>query len=210
MKTVLGIANFIRFSAKAKRQFRQFVEELDEDIIPNYINNYCIARWLSTSNGVKRFVDLIEPICTIFEKGKIYVHLGDFEWNQELMVITDVMDHIQFVEELDEDIIPNYINNYCIARWLSTSNGVKRFVDLIEPICTIFEKGKIYVHLGDFEWNQELMVITDVMDHIQFVEELDEDIIPNYINNYCIARWLSTSNGVKRFVDLIEPICTIF
>ena len=75
------------------------------------------------------------------------------------MVITDVMDHIQFVEELDEDIIPNYISNYCVVRWLSTSNGLKRFEDLIEAICTIFEKGNIYEQLGDFEWKQELMFL---------------------------------------------------
>ena len=66
MKTVLEIVNFIRSSAKTHHQFRNFVEELDEYIIPNDVNYYSIARWLSTSNVLKRFVDLFEPISTIF------------------------------------------------------------------------------------------------------------------------------------------------
>ena len=35
MKTVLEIINFIRSSEKSHRQFRNFVDELDEDNIPN-------------------------------------------------------------------------------------------------------------------------------------------------------------------------------
>ena len=66
IKTVLKIVNFIRPCAKTHRQLRNFVEELDDDIIPNDVNYYCIIRWLSTSNVLKRFVDLFEPICTFF------------------------------------------------------------------------------------------------------------------------------------------------
>ena len=58
MKTVLEIINFIRSSAKIHRQLRFFVEELNEDIIPNDVNYYCIGRWLSTSNVLENVVDL--------------------------------------------------------------------------------------------------------------------------------------------------------
>ena len=86
MKTVLEIVNCIRSNAKTHRQFRNFVEELDEDIIPKDLNYYCIVRWLSSSNVLKRFVDLFEPICTFLEeKGKIYLQLQDIEWKQDLM-----------------------------------------------------------------------------------------------------------------------------
>ena len=44
MKTVLEIVNFIRSSAKQHRQLRNFVEELDEDVISNDVNYYCIVR----------------------------------------------------------------------------------------------------------------------------------------------------------------------
>ena len=68
VKTVLEIVNFISPSAKTHRQSINFVEELDEDIIPNDVNYYCIVRRLSTSNVLKRFVDFLEPICTCLEE----------------------------------------------------------------------------------------------------------------------------------------------
>ena len=68
MKTVLEIVTFIRSSAKSHRQFRNFVDELDEDNIPNNVNYYSIVRWLSNSNVLRRFVDLFEPICTFLEE----------------------------------------------------------------------------------------------------------------------------------------------
>ena len=72
------------------------MEELDEDIIPNDVNYYCVVRWLSTSNVIKMFVDLSEPICAFFEeKGKICEQLGDIEWKQDLVYFTDVMYHLQ-------------------------------------------------------------------------------------------------------------------
>ena len=66
MKTVLEIVNLIRFSAKIHCQFRNFMEEPNEDIIPNYINYYCVVGWLSTSTGLNTLVDLFEPIWHIF------------------------------------------------------------------------------------------------------------------------------------------------
>ena len=66
MKTVLEIVNIICSHAKTNRQFRHIVEELNEDIISNDVNYCCIARWLSTSNVLKRLVDLFEPICRVF------------------------------------------------------------------------------------------------------------------------------------------------
>ena len=95
MKTVLDIANFIRSNAKTHHKFRNFVM-LDEDIIPNHLNYYGIVRWLSTSNVLKRIVDLFEPIFTsLEEKGMIYDQLGDIEWKQDLMFFTGVRNHLQ-------------------------------------------------------------------------------------------------------------------
>ena len=41
MKTVLEMVNFIRSNAKSHRQFRNFVDELDEDNIPNKFFLHC-------------------------------------------------------------------------------------------------------------------------------------------------------------------------
>ena len=68
VKTVLEIVNFISSSAKIHHQFNFFVEKIDEGIIQNEVNYYCIVRWLSTGNVLKMFVDVFEPICTFFKK----------------------------------------------------------------------------------------------------------------------------------------------
>ena len=68
MKIELEIVNFIRSSAKSHCQFRYTVDELDEDNIPNNMNYYCIVTWLSTSNVLKMFVYLFEPIRTFLKE----------------------------------------------------------------------------------------------------------------------------------------------
>ena len=85
MKTAPEIVNFVRSCAETHRQFRNFVVELDEDIIPNDVNYYCIVRWLTASDIFKRLVDHFEPICAFFEKRKIYEQLGDIDLKQDLM-----------------------------------------------------------------------------------------------------------------------------
>ena len=44
MKTVMEIVHFICSSVKTHRQLRNFLEVLDEDIILNDVNYYCIVR----------------------------------------------------------------------------------------------------------------------------------------------------------------------
>ena len=44
MKTVLEIVNFIHSNTKSHHQLGNFVDELDEDNIPNDVNHYCIVR----------------------------------------------------------------------------------------------------------------------------------------------------------------------
>ena len=73
MKTVLDIVSLFCFSAKTIASSEMFVEELDEDI-PKDANYYCIVRWLSTSNVLKRFMDLFEPICTFFEENRRFAN----------------------------------------------------------------------------------------------------------------------------------------
>ena len=42
------------------------------------------------------------------------------------------------------------------------------------------------------------------------VEEIDEDIISGDSDQYCIVRWMTSSDVVKRLVDLFRPIWTFF
>ena len=45
MKTVLPIVNYIRTNAKNHRKFKNFLEELKDEELPNDINFFCIVRW---------------------------------------------------------------------------------------------------------------------------------------------------------------------
>ena len=72
MKTVLEIVNFIRVNGKNHRQFRNFVEELELKDFPSDVSLYCIVRWLSTSNVLSRFVDLLQPNNLFLDEKKKY------------------------------------------------------------------------------------------------------------------------------------------
>lgn len=96
MTTVLQIINFIRSSAKNHRQFRNFIDELNLDDKPDDVSYHCVVRWLSTSNVLTRFVDLLEPIAAFLtEKDKSYPQLTDDDWLEDLMFLTDIMQHLQ-------------------------------------------------------------------------------------------------------------------
>ncbi|XP_067124137.1 general transcription factor II-I repeat domain-containing protein 2A-like [Centruroides vittatus] len=96
MKTVLHIVNYIRTNAKNHRQFKNFLEELKDEELPNDINFFCIVRWLSSYNVLNRFVDLFDPITAFLKEKEItYSELDYDEWLQDLMFLTDVMEHLQ-------------------------------------------------------------------------------------------------------------------
>lgn len=70
MSVVLKIVNYIRSGSKIHRQFKNFVESLEDDI-PNVVPSYCLVRWLSVNNVLIKFFDLLEPIKTFLkEKNK--------------------------------------------------------------------------------------------------------------------------------------------
>ena len=63
---------------------------------PSDVSFYCIARWLSTSNVSSTFVNLLEPIITFLkEKKKSYPQMENDKWMQDLMFLTDIMNHLQ-------------------------------------------------------------------------------------------------------------------
>jgi len=95
---ILEIVNFIRTSAKTHREFKQFILELELEERPNDLSFYCMVRWLSTTNVLKKFVALFEPIIVfVKEKKKNYPQLEDHAWVQDLMFFTDVMQHLQYL-----------------------------------------------------------------------------------------------------------------
>ena len=108
MTTALQIVNFIRSSAKNHRQFKNFIGELDLEDKPDDLSFHCVVRWLSTSNVLNRFVDLLEPITAFLsEKDKSYPQLVDEAWMDDLMFLTDIMQHLslQGKDKLISDLI---------------------------------------------------------------------------------------------------------
>ncbi|XP_065681502.1 general transcription factor II-I repeat domain-containing protein 2A-like [Hydra vulgaris] len=95
-KSVLKIVNYIRANAKNHRQFRNFINELDLADEPSDVSFFCSVRWLSSSDVFYRFVELLEPIkCFLIEKEKTFEILDDINFVQDLLFLTDIMQHLK-------------------------------------------------------------------------------------------------------------------
>ncbi|XP_065675845.1 SCAN domain-containing protein 3-like [Hydra vulgaris] len=94
-KSVVEIVNYIRSNAKNCRPFKNFISELDLADKPSDLSFYCAVWWLSSSDVFYRFVELLEPIkCFLLEKQKTFEILDDVNFWQDLLFITDVMQHL--------------------------------------------------------------------------------------------------------------------
>ena len=75
--------------------------------------------------------------------------------------------HNSVTLELDA---PSDVSLYCVVRWLSTSNVLSRFVDLLKPIILFLdEKRKCYPQLKNNAWIQDLMFLADIMKQLQIL-----------------------------------------
>jgi hypothetical protein len=96
MEVVLKIVNCIRSSAKTHRQFKTFIEEIDNDEFPDDVSRFCLVRWLSVSNVLTKFFKLMEPIKQfVKEKGKSLPQLENTQWLLDMAFFTDVVQHLQ-------------------------------------------------------------------------------------------------------------------
>jgi hypothetical protein len=77
MDVVLKILNYIRSSAKTHWQFKTFIEEINDEFRDD-VSWFCLVRWLSVSNVLTKFFQLMEPIKqSVEEKGKSFPQLED-------------------------------------------------------------------------------------------------------------------------------------
>ena len=77
-KIALQFVNFIRSSAKTHRQFKSFIEDMDNDELPYDVSWHCLVRWLSLSNVLGNFFQLRDPIKQFLqEKEKSFSELND-------------------------------------------------------------------------------------------------------------------------------------
>ncbi|XP_065650943.1 protein FAM200B-like [Hydra vulgaris] len=79
-----------------KKQFKNFINELDLADKPNDLSFYCAVRWLSSTEALFKFVELLEPIKGfLIERKKTFEILDDINFLQDLMFLTDIMQHLQ-------------------------------------------------------------------------------------------------------------------
>ena len=96
LKSVSEIVNYIRSNAKNHRQLKNFINELDLADKPKDLSFYCVVRWLSRSDIFYRFVELLEPIKSfLIEKKRAFEILDNMSFLQDLLFLTDVMQHLQ-------------------------------------------------------------------------------------------------------------------
>jgi len=115
MSVVLKTVNYICSGLKIHRQFKNFVESLEDDI-PNDVPWYCLVRWLSVNNVLIKFFDLLEPIKSFLkEKDKIFPQLSDPQWLRYKSFCSDIVHHLatlnmslqgknKFINNLVQDI----------------------------------------------------------------------------------------------------------
>lgn len=100
-KTVLQIVNLIKANAKTHRQFKNFIDNLQEkedysDELPSDLSFWCMVRWLSMFNVLSRFVELLNPIKEFTKQiGKTFNDLHNDSWLSDLMFFTDTLEHLQ-------------------------------------------------------------------------------------------------------------------
>ena len=81
---------------KTDPHFRNFIEDLNLDHKPSDVSFYCIVRWLSTSNGLNRFVELLEAITRfVNEISKLCPQMEGGGRMQYLMCLTNIMSYLQ-------------------------------------------------------------------------------------------------------------------
>ncbi|XP_047138990.1 general transcription factor II-I repeat domain-containing protein 2A-like [Hydra vulgaris] len=95
----LGLIGLLKSDPKYPEfipQFRNFINELDLADEPSDVSFFCSVRWLSSSDVVYKFVELLEPIkCFLIEKEKTFEILDDINFVQDLLFLTDIMQHLK-------------------------------------------------------------------------------------------------------------------
>ncbi|CAI6364672.1 unnamed protein product [Macrosiphum euphorbiae] len=65
--------------------------------LPNDVSWYCLVRWLSISNVLGSFFELLDPIKQFMEeKGKSFPELNEPQWLLDLAFFKDVVQYLFF------------------------------------------------------------------------------------------------------------------
>ena len=98
-------------------------------------------------------------------------------------------------------------------RWLSTSNVLSRFVDLLKPINFFLDQErKCYLQLKNNSWIQDLMFLTDMMKHpqilnlaLQGTKKIISDLAQTVFSFQNKIQVFSKRHNVKNFPSFFQP-----
>ena len=125
MKTVIEIVNYIRTHALNHRQFKNLIAELDQGL-PGDLPLHCTVRWLSKSQVLSRFLQLLDAVELFMEeKNQNYPELSDLKWIMDLGFLVDMLCHL------------NRLN-------LNLQGKLKILPDLVQSVSAFFNKLKLF------------------------------------------------------------------
>ena len=94
MKNVMEIVNYIRTHALNHRYFNNLIAELDRGL-PSDLPLHCTVRWLSKSQVLSRFFQLLDAVKLFMEeKNQNYPELSDLKWIMDLAFLINMLCHL--------------------------------------------------------------------------------------------------------------------
>ncbi|XP_060836051.1 general transcription factor II-I repeat domain-containing protein 2B-like [Rhopalosiphum padi] len=219
MDVVLKIVNYIRSSAKTHRQFKNFLEDIEDDI-PNDVPWYCLVRWLSVNNILTKFFQLIEPIKVfLIEKNKSFPQLSNSNWLRDLAFFTDIMQHLSTLNVSLQG--QNKLVNDLGQKVFSFQNKLKLFIrDLqsnnfthfscLEKIEAFLIESEIKINCDDYVLKLEFL-FTDFEERFRDLKALkpsfgflENPFLVNVIEKGCPLSHPIITNKADLEIELLE------
>ena len=125
IKIVMEIINYIRTHALHHRQLKNLIAELNPGL-PGDLPQHCTVRWLSKSQVLSRFFELLDAV-KLFMKKKIkkYSELSDLEWIMDPAFLVDMLCHLSRLN-------------------LNLQGKLKLLPDLVQNVSAIVNKLKLF------------------------------------------------------------------
>ena len=124
MKTAMKIINYICTHALHHLQFKNLIAELDQGL-PGDVPLHCTVRWLSKSQLLSHFFQLVDVVKLFIKENKNYSELLDLGWIMDLAFLVDMLCHLSRLN-------------------LSLQGKLKLLPDLVQSVSAFVNKLKLF------------------------------------------------------------------
>lgn len=77
-------------------QFKTFIQEIENDELPDDVSWFCLVRWLSVSNVLTKIFNLMEPIKQFLNENAIFFpELEDTQWLVDMAYFPDIFQDLK-------------------------------------------------------------------------------------------------------------------